>query len=229
MMQIVGYLRVSTDEQADSGLGLAAQRAAIEAAAARLGATVASWFTDEGISGGAEIDQRLGLLAAIQAILPGGVLLVAKRDRLARGMLQSCLIEGLIAKRRGTIRSAAGEGTDGDADDPSGQLMRRIVDSFAEYERHVIKARTRAALRVKAARGERISRFAPIGYRLDQAGKLVADHAEQQLAAKARGLRATGLSLRGVAAELKSQGLLGRTGKQLSAKTVRAICTRAGA
>src|SRR5437764_1306819 len=96
---------------------------------------------------------------------PGSdLLLVAKRDRLGRDVIEVAMIERLITKRGARIVSAAGEGTEND--DPSGILMRRLIDSFAEYERLIIRARTRAALAAKRRRGERISRFAPFGYQL---------------------------------------------------------------
>ena len=82
------------------------------------------------------------------------MLLVAKRDRLGRDVIAVAMIERLIAKRGARVVSAAGEGTD--SDDPSALLMRRLIDSFAEYERALIAARTRAALAAKRRRGERV-------------------------------------------------------------------------
>lgn len=82
-------------------------------------------------------------------------LLVAKRDRLAHDTLLAATIERLVERDGAAVRSAEGLG-DGDA--PEAVLMGRIVDAFAEYERLVIKARTRAALALKKSRSERISR-----------------------------------------------------------------------
>src|SRR4030095_4225281 len=81
------------------------------------------------------------------------------------------MIERLVAKRGGRVISAAGEGTE--SDDPAGVLMRRLIDSFAEYERLIISARTRAALAAKRRRGERVSRFAPYGFRFASDGRTV--------------------------------------------------------
>jgi hypothetical protein len=76
----VAYLRVSTEDQQ---LGPEAQRAAIEAWAAREGVQVVAWHLDQGVSGGADVEDRPGLVAALR-VERAGILLVAKRDRLAR-------------------------------------------------------------------------------------------------------------------------------------------------
>ena len=82
-MRFIAYLRVSTDEQADSGAGLAAQSDQCRQRADREGGEFVGPFTDD-ISGAATLDKRPQLLAAIAELRRGDVLLVAKRDRLAR-------------------------------------------------------------------------------------------------------------------------------------------------
>lgn len=219
----IGYVRVSTEEQADSGLGLEAQRAAIRSAAERMGLDIVEWFSDEGVSGG-KIDGRFGLLAAIDAMKRGYVLIVSRRDRLARDSMLACWIEKEIAKRQGRIVSVAGEGTE--SDDPTSVLMRRIIDAFAEYERLMIGARTKAALRVKARRGERVGRHATYGYRLDANGQQVPDAHEQEGVRLMIRLRGDGLSYARIAAELEAMGFGARSGQRLSAKVVRDVVRR---
>jgi len=87
--QVVTYRRVSTEEQALSGLGLDAQEAAIEAAAAGRGWTVVAGFVDAGVSGSRPPAERPGLAAALDALAGGeaGALVVAKLDRLSRSLL----------------------------------------------------------------------------------------------------------------------------------------------
>jgi resolvase-like protein len=126
----IAYLRVSTDKQADSGLGLEAQRTAVNTAAGRLGLPLASVLVDAGVSGALSAADRPVLLQAVGALRRGDALLVAKRDRLGRDVIEVALIERMIARRGARVVSAAGEGTD--STDPSGLLMRRLVDSFAE-------------------------------------------------------------------------------------------------
>ncbi len=92
-------------------------------------------------------------------------------------------------------------------------MMRGIVDVFAAYERDVIRARTRAALGVKKARGERVGEVA-YGFRVAVDGvRLEHDEAEQGVLAVVRELRAAGLSQRAIASALTERGLLSRSGK----------------
>jgi DNA invertase Pin-like site-specific DNA recombinase len=240
MSTTIAYTRVSTDEQTASGLGLDAQRQAIEAAADRLGLSVSAWYADEAVSGAAPIDKRLGLLRAIEAVgsaTPrrrlrsatgnGSTLIVAKRDRLARDALLSAWIEKEIVKRGGRIVSAAGEGTDND--EPTGILMRRIVDAFAEYERLVIRARTKAAMRIKRSRGERVGSI-PYGYRLAGDDVRLIEVAREQAAIRLIvQMRGAGSTYRAICAELHRRGVPPKSGDRWHPKVVRAICARAEA
>lgn len=211
----VAYLRVSTDEQ---HLGPEAQRAAITAWATREGVSVVAWCCDAGVSGAAAIADRPELLAALAALREhgAGVLAVAKRDRLARDVMAAAMIDRMVVDAGARVVSAAGEGTD--SDDPSAVLMRRMVDAFAEYERALIAARTRAALAVKRSRGEAVS-HAPFGFRA-VAGVLVADEAEQAVIAQVRAARARGLTVRAIAAELEAAGIVSRKGRPLAVSAV---------
>ncbi len=203
--------RVSTADQAESGLGLEAQQTAIEAAAVRLGLTVVETFTDAGVSGGLALEYRPALVAAIDILGTGDVLLVAKRDRLGRDVLNVAMIERLVERRGARVYSSAGEGSDDDG--PTGKLMRQIVDSFAEYERALIRARTRAAMQAARARGQRIGRI-PWGSALGDDGRtLVLNLEERALLAEIRALRDQGLALISIAEVLNERGLLNRQGR----------------
>jgi DNA invertase Pin-like site-specific DNA recombinase len=171
---------------------------------------------------------------AIAAIQRGDVLLVAKRDRLARGdALLTAMIEAAVRRRGGRILSAAGEGTDDD--DPASILMRRMIDAFAEYERLIIAARTRAALRAKSARGERAGQV-PYGRRLSGNGPrsrkrglptgLEPDQAEVATIALMVELRAAGRSLRAIARELDRRGHRTKRGKPWRQSTVHDVLRR---
>jgi DNA invertase Pin-like site-specific DNA recombinase len=226
----IAYVRVSTDAQADSGLGLDAQRGATEQAATRLGLTITATYTDAGLSGSKGIEDRPGLLDAVNALKRGDVLLVAKRDRVGRDVVAVALIERLIARKGAKVLSAAGEGTD--SDDPTGLLMRRIVDAFGEYERLIIGARTKAALRSKRAQGLRAGNV-PYGFTADAEGRLHPHSDEQRTLAAIESHRASGLSLRAVAGELNRAGLHTRSGAawrhEYVVKALRSAATTAAA
>jgi DNA invertase Pin-like site-specific DNA recombinase len=221
----IGYLRVSTDQQAESGLGLEAQEAAVRSAASRLRLDVVRVFVDAGTSGKLAIEDRPVLLDAVAALRRGDVLLVAKRDRLGRDVIAVALIERLITKRGARVVSAAGEGTDND--DPSGMLMRRLIDSFAEYERLIIGARTRAALAAKRRRGERISRFAPFGYGIAADGRTIEPSSSEQTVLRAIQERhAAGQTLRAIAEDLNRAGVRTRAGSPWRFEYVRSVLRR---
>lgn len=219
----VAYLRVSTEDQ---HLGPEAQRAAIDAWAQREGVVVVAWHLDQGVSGGAALDRRPGLLAAVDELgaLGAGRLVVAKRDRLARDVVLAAQIESLTHRAGARVVSAAGEG---EGDDPSAALMRRLVDAFAEYERALIKARTKAALAVKKRRGERTGTV-PFGYRVAVAGPVLErDDAEQATVLVVRELAAEGYSQRGIVAELDHRGHVSRVGTPLTRTQVSRLLARA--
>src|SRR5690349_19214592 len=87
MSSAIAYLRVSSDQQAESGLGLEAQEIAVRAAAGRIGLELEKVCVDAGVSGGLAIEDRPVLLDAVVSLRRGDVLLVAKRDRLGRDVI----------------------------------------------------------------------------------------------------------------------------------------------
>ena len=241
-MNAIGYIRCSTDEQADSHAGLDAQRHAIEQHCQKNGLTLCNVFPDEGVSGAASLDKRPGLLDAIAAITKDSVLIVAKRDRLARDPIVSASVERLIGKKKARIISCAGEGTSDD--DASSVLMRRMIDAFAEHERLIGKARTKAALHAKRRRGERAGRI-PYGYQLAAAtastarskknGNPIAIEgipAQLAIVERIKAQRASGATLRSIAAQLTIERIPTATGNAVwqhatIARIVKGFCADA--
>lgn len=205
MARYLAYRRVSSDDQVASGLGMEAQLDSIRKA---IGKEPDEIFCDEGISG--KRADRPGLLAALESLKKGDVLIVAKRDRLARDVFLSCWIEKEVKKRGARIMSAAGEGTDGD--DPTAVLLRRVVDAFSEYERLIIGQRTKAALARKKARGEKTGGETPYGYSVDSEGRLYKNREEIQMIFIMKTLRADGKTLKAIAEHLNKQNLFTRKG-----------------
>ena len=215
-MKAIGYVRVSTDEQA---LGVEAQQVALQAYADGHGLELGPVHVDRGISGATPLDERPGLLAATSELGAGDVLLVVRRDRLARDVVVAALVERLVERAGARIVSCAGEGNEGG---PAGELLRSIVDAFAQYERALIRARTKAALAVKRSRGERTGSI-PAGHTVE-AGQIVPTSAVE-LASE---LRAEGLSCQAIADKLNADGYPAQ-GSRWHLTTVRRMLQRAGA
>lgn len=187
--RVIGYIRVSTTEQADSGLGLAAQRKAIRAAAEQRGWELVRIAEDRGLS--ARTLDRPGLLAAIDAVEKGDAhaILVAKLDRLSRSLLD---FAGLMerSRRRGWAVIALDLGVD--TTTPTGEMMANVLATFAQFERRIISQRTKDALAEKRAQGVKLGR--PRTLPAEVVARIAAEReAGCSLAAIADGLNADGV------------------------------------
>lgn len=219
---VVGYIRVSTDDQA---LGPEAQRASLARWCKANGAELVAVLEDRGVSGGAALEDRPGLLAALAELEErgAGVLLVAKRDRLARDVVIAAMVERLAERHGARILTADGAGN---GEGPEAMLMRGMIDLFAQYERALIRSRTRAALAVKRGRGERTGEI-PFGYQAGE-GRLEVNPAEQRALEILRELRASGMSLRAIAERLNTDGVPAR-GSRWHATTIARLVNREAA
>ncbi len=206
----IAYLRVSTSEQADSGAGLAAQRAAIQSYADRNGLQIDHWLTDPAVSGSVHPLQREGLSKALSllAACTAGVLLIAKSDRIARKTKDLLDVRDL-AEAQGWTLSAA----DGSVDWASahGRAMSTVMGAFAELERDLIRTRTREGMAAKREQGVRMGRPATLPAEV-----------RERIASE----RAQGASLQAIADRLNAQQVpTARGGARWYASTVRAVCT----
>jgi DNA invertase Pin-like site-specific DNA recombinase len=227
VMRYICYERVSSDEQSLSGAGLGAQEDQCRGFAQRGGGEFVGPFVDDAVSGGTGLDRRPQLMAAISTLKRGDVLLVAKRDRLCRGdVILTAMIEAAVRRKGARVVSAAGEGTLDD--DPASILMRRLIDSFGEYEKLLIGARTRAALQAKIRRGQRCGSIR-FGYDLAADRKsLVENPNEQAVLATIQQERARGRSPRKIAELLTDRGVATKTGNITWTHTaIRRILARA--
>ena len=208
---VIGYTRVSTDEQADSGAGLAAQEAAIRAECERRGWNLLRIATDAGVSGKAVVN-RPELTAALADLDAGNadVLVAAKLDRVSRSVVD---FAGLMARagRKGWAIAVLDVAVD--TSTPSGELMAHVVAAFAEYERKLIGARTKAALAAKRAEGVVLGR--PRTLDPSVRARIVAE-------------RTAGRTLTAIAADLTSEGVpTAQGGARWYPSTVRKIATAA--
>lgn len=217
----VAYLRTSTTEQT---LGLEAQRAAIEAHAARNGWTVAAWHSEHE-SGTLAAEDRPELLAALGSIEAhrAGLLVVARRDRLARDVVVARVVERMAERAGARVVSIAGEGSE-DAG-PSGQFLRTIIDAAAQFEVASLRARTRAGLAVRRSKGLRVGGV-PFGYRVADGGRLELEPREQATLQRVAELLDIGHTVDELAATLRREGHRSRNGGPLSRSRVGALCTQ---
>jgi len=154
-MQVLGYVRVSTGEQADSRAGLEAQRSAILAECERRGWQLVKIIEDAGYS--AKDLKRPGIRAALEELerKEAQGLVVAKLDRLSRSMLDFTAVMAQ-AQKQGWALVALDCAVD--TTTPAGEAMANVLAVFAQFERRLIGQRTREALAAKRAQGVRLGR-----------------------------------------------------------------------
>ena len=218
----IGYIRVSTRDQADSGTSLASQRTKIEAYAVLHDLELVEVIEDAGYS--AKSLDRPGMAKLLQLIRGRriGVVVVAKLDRITRSVRD--LGELIDVFQRGGVEFAS-VADHIDTSTASGRLVLNVMGSVSQWEREAIGERTSEALAVMRSNGRRISRHAPYGYRLNGQG-WIEDEREQEAVQVMRTLRAEDLSLRQIAAELERQGHHNRSGRRLSAQTIANVLKR---
>ncbi|MEO5842949.1 MAG: recombinase family protein [Acidimicrobiales bacterium] len=210
--RVVGYVRVSTDEQADSALGLTAQRSAIVAEVERRGWTLTAIYEDAGVSG--KSLNRPGIAAALNAIETGqaSVLMVAKLDRLSRSLADFARLMAQAQRERWNL-VALDLGID--LSTPSGEFMANVMSSAAQWERRIIGQRTRDALAVKKAQGATLGR--PKTLDNDVVRRIVNEHQ-------------AGAGWSAIARKLNEAGVpTAHSGSKWHPSTVRAVVTSASA
>lgn len=154
-VRAIGYLRVSTDGQAESGAGLAAQRSAVAERADREGWAV-DYVTDAGMSG-RSVAARPALVEALTQLDRGeaDVLVAAKLDRVSRSVADFArLLDRARANGWRLILLDLGVDTSTDA----GEFVANTIANSAQYERRLIGTRTREGLAAKRAAGVRLGR-----------------------------------------------------------------------
>jgi site-specific DNA recombinase len=205
MKKALGYIRVSSEEQADHGLGLESQRQRIKAYCEMKGLDLVTIYEDPAVSGGKALGTRPSgarLLAEARRSKP--VVVVAKLDRLFRSVADAAQTITSF-DRYGIELVAISEGFD--MTNPYGRAMAQMASVFAELERAMIRERTRAAMKVKRGRKERISGHAPFGWDFGSCGKLVENIKEQKAVAWILKLHKRGESLRTIAQKLNDRGI----------------------
>jgi DNA invertase Pin-like site-specific DNA recombinase len=207
-VRAIGYLRVSTEEQGQSGLGLAAQEQTVRGEVTRRG-----WFLKElyvDVASGKSLRKRHELGHALKLLGDGqaDVLVVAKLDRLSRSVSDFASILHL-SQSEGWALDVCDLGVD--TTTPSGKMVAQIMMVLAEWEREMIGDRTKNALAAARARGQKLGRPQNIS---DETVRLI------------RVMRGSGLSWGKIAAALEREGVKTGQGGQWHATTVRKLHNR---
>lgn len=206
--QAKAYLRCSTTEQGDSGLGLAAQRATIEAWAARENVEVIEWV--EEVQSGKSMAKRPALRNLVAGMQAGEVLVSSAVSRLARSVSDLATMLD-TATRRGYEVAAIDTGLD--TTTPAGRMVIQMLGAAAEYERALVSQRTKDALAQAKQRGTKLGRPVVMG---------------STIVAELRRLKAEGLNLYQVAEALNEAGHTTPTGKAWTHNNVARVLQRTG-
>jgi DNA invertase Pin-like site-specific DNA recombinase len=222
MERAVAYLRVSTRQQQRSGLGIDAQRAAIERFAAAESLAISAEFIEfESGKGVDALDRRPQLAAALAAAKASKCsVVVAKLDRLSRDV---AFVAGLMAQRVPFMVAELGR----DAD----PFMLHLYAALAEKERRLIAERTKAALTAKKAAGARLGNPRNLDYAGSVGRAALIDAADQfacGLRPMVQAIRATGaITLASIAIELNRRGIRSARGGMWHRSSVRNLLERA--
>lgn len=207
--RVIGYVRVSTGDQAESGAGIESQKSAIRAECDRNGWELAEIVEDAGVSG--KSLNRPGLRRALDTLTSGeaNVLMAAKLDRLSRSTRDVCEL-GDMAMHYGFDLSLLDARID--TTTPHGRAQLSMMATFAQLERELIGLRTKEALAVKKSQGVKLGRAV-----------LVDPDTEQTILT----LRSGGQSLRAIADRLNADGVdTAQGGKRWYASTVKSVLDR---
>jgi site-specific DNA recombinase len=218
LMLGVGYVRVSTEDQARNGVSLEAQTAAIQAWAASLQVSILMTCEDAGISG-TGIRQRPGLQQALQvACEKKAVLVIYSLSRLSRSTKDTLQIAERLDKAGADLVSLSERI---DTTSASGKMVFRLMAVLNEFERDQVAERTAAVLQHKKAQG---LVYSPVPYGYERRGDtLIIDKVEQEVLRRIRRMRDDGLSLRRIADALNREGVPAKNGGRWYASTIRYI------
>lgn len=204
-MRAIGYCRVSTDEQGQSGLGLDSQKATVHSEVERRGWTFETMYAD--VASGKSMRGRRDFGRALRVLAVGeaDVLVVAKLDRLSRSVSDFAAVLAL-SQAEGWALDICDLGVD--TTTPSGKMVAQIMMVLAEWEREMIGDRTKAALSVARSRGTRLGRPSNV---------------DAETVRLIRVLRSSGKSWQGIADALEREAVPTAQGGRWHGSTVRKI------
>jgi DNA invertase Pin-like site-specific DNA recombinase len=225
-MNAIGYIRVSTADQADSGLSLNHQESKIRAYCEALDISLVDIVSDAGYS--AKTLKRPGMTEVVEQIKNKTVdaVIILKLDRLTRSVKDLGAMTALFEKTGVALVSVQDSINTSTA---AGRLVLNVLGSVAQWESEAIGERTKAAMSVKKAAGQLVGAV-PYGYNLDSDGSTLTENAAEQRTLKLiRKLRNQGLSYNKIALYLNKKGIATKQGKTWAAQTISNLCKGAAA
>lgn len=231
MSEFYGYIRVSTETQAEKGYGLDAQRAEIEKYAKAHGMQLKAFFEDAGISGNLKdddsddaINKREGLIEMLAALNEGDTVIVLNTSRLWRSDMTKAIVRRELIKHKAKVVSVEQPRYDLYSKDPSDYLINAIMEALDVYERMSISLKLARGRTTKAKGGNKPAGVTPYGYEYAADKKsVVVNDAESQIVRFMYSEGQKGRTLSQIADALNSKGILTRRGNEWSRGSIRAI------
>jgi len=219
----VSYLRVSGKGQID-GDGFDRQRDAVAKFAKRQRLELVGEYSDGGVSGTTDLDNRPGLAALIDRIESNGVrvVLVENASRLARDlMVQEIILEQLRKLGVQVIEADGGNDLTVASSDPTATLIRQVLGAVSQFEKSVLVLKLRAArqrLRTKAGKCEGRKAYG------ERPGE--AEIVDRILQLRRKPVKGERLSFQAIADTLNADGVATRQGGAWRPSTIQNICAR---
>jgi len=216
---VIGYTRVSTQEQVRNGLSLDAQAEQIRKYAELKGLGHIEIISDQGISA-KNLRRRPGIQRIIKMVQRNEIsaVITCKLDRMFRSTKDAIMIIELF-KDKGVQFHCLHENIQ--TDTAIGTLFFQIISAFAEFERNICSERIKSVFDHKKAQGKKTSgRWAPLGYDVDLEGFLKVNTVERSCLSRMEELRSEGSSLKMIASSLNHEGFSTKLGRPWNAVQV---------
>jgi putative DNA-invertase from lambdoid prophage Rac len=204
-MAVYGYVRVSTDRQADDGESLGTQQRIIEGYAMMNGLALDSIFVERGVSGSKPLGERPEGARLLALLKTGDVAITSKLDRMFRSALDALDILGRLKDRSVSLHmiDLGGDVTGNGVS----KLVFTILSAVAEAERDRIRERIRDVKADQRKRQRYLGGIVPFGWRIGEDGALVEVPDQQRAIQRIVELRREGLSLRAISASMAEDGV----------------------
>jgi DNA invertase Pin-like site-specific DNA recombinase len=219
-MAVYGYIRVSTDRQADNGESLGTQRRIVEGYAMMNGLTLDKIFIERGVSGSKPVGERPEGARLLSTLESGDAVITPKLDRLFRSALDALDVLAKL-KERGISLHMIDLGGDVTGNGIS-KLVFTILSAVAEAERDRIRERIRDVKADQRKRQRYLGGIIPFGWRIGEDGALIEVPDQQSAIRRIIELRRKGLSLRAISASIAAEGV------KLSHEGVKKVLIAAG-